>query len=520
MSDQDPSRTDPVPPRKGEDPASPEPEAPESEDVGEAAPAEVEGEEDFAAMLESYADRMNEDLQVGDKISVTVLSMGEESTFVDTGTKIDGVVETAELLGDDGRPACGEGDRLELYVVHAGESEIRLSRALAGVGGLEQLRGAQAAEIPVQGKVLEAVKGGFRIEALHHRAFCPVSQMDVRYVEEPAAYVGETFAFLVMRVEDRGRNIVVSRRKLLEREQEKARDRFLETVRVDDVVEGTVVRVMPYGAFVELVPGVEGMVHVSELSWGRVGHPGEVVSVGERMPVQVLSMEKEKGKGRLKIALSRRKLASDPWDTVGDRLRAGDHIEGTVTRCADFGAFVEIFPGVEGLVHISELSYVRRVIKAEDEVRPGQVVTAVVKDVDVEKRRISLSVRDAEGDPWEEVGRKIKVGQTVTGTVERRQPFGLFVQIAPGITGLLPKSKIARSAESARIESLREGASLPVVVEEIHPRDRKITLAPGDAAEAQDWQRYAGSVSGKPSGGGMSDLAEKLKQALGEKNRS
>lgn len=480
--------------------------------------AEEEEEESFAQMLESYTDRMVENLAVGDKVEGTILSISEDSVFVDTGTKIDGVVEANELFDEEGNMPHAVGDALTLYVVAANESEIRLSRAMTGAGGLEELQRARQARLPVQGKVLETCKGGFRVETMHRKAFCPVSQMDIRYVENPEIYVGETLDFLVERIEDRGRNVVVSRRKVLEREREAAQSEFRRTASAGDVLEGTVTRIMPYGAFVEVAPGVEGMVHVSELGWSRVDRPEDVVGTGERLRVQIKGIETDEKSGRMKISLSCKDLQADPWEGIAEKVREGDRLQGTVTRCMDFGAFVEVLPGVEGLVHVSEMSYLRRVHRPEDMVQPGDSVSVAVKEVDAAKRRISLSMRDAEGDPWARVSEKYPVGKTATGTVEKRQPFGLFVQLEPGITGLLPKSKIARSPEQPRIESLKEGDRLAVVVEEIHPADRKITLAPGDAAEDGDWKRYS-SPDAQAKGGGMGVMAEKLQQAMRRRDR-
>jgi small subunit ribosomal protein S1 len=476
-----------------------------------------EEEENFAQMLESYTDRMSETLRVGDQVNGKILSISDESVFVDTGTKIDGAVDAQELLDGEGNLPYAVGDDLTLFVVAASESEIRLSRAMTGAGGVEELQQARQSGIPVQGKVIETCKGGFRVETMHRKAFCPVSQMDLRYVDNPEAFVGETYDFLIERIANRGRNIVVSRRRVLEREQEAAVAAFRQTAAEGDVLEGTVTRIMPYGAFVELVPGVEGMVHVSELGWSRVGRPEDVVQTGERIRVQIKSIETDPESAKMKISLSRKQLQSDPWENIGEKVREGDRLQGTVTRCVDFGAFVEIFPGVEGLVHVSEMSYVRRVNKPEDVVHAGQLVSVAVKEVDAQRRRISLSIRDAEGDPWAQVADKYTVGRTVTGTVEKRQPFGLFVRLEPGITGLLPKSKLHRFSDPGRIESLKEGERLVVVVEEINPADRKITLGPGDAQEAGDWQRY--SPSSGEGGRSMGLLAEKLQQAMHRKER-
>ena len=209
-----------------------------------------------------------------------------------------------------------------------------------------------------------------------------------------------------------------------------------------------------------------------------------------------------------------RQLDSDPWDTVSEKICPGDKVIGKVTRCMKFGVFVEIVPGIEGLVHISEMSYVKRVINPEDVVTPGEKVSVLVKELDAKGRRISLSIRDAQGDPWLEVSDKFSVGQIVKGTLEKKEKFGYFVSLAPGITGLLPKSKIKEAEKPGLIEQLKVGDSLAVAVEGIHPRERKITLAPGDSKDEGAWKNFSQAETPMPK----SDFAEKLQQAMVSKN--
>jgi small subunit ribosomal protein S1 len=329
-----------------------------------------EGEESFADLFESYSAGMNDNIRVGDQIRGRIISIGTSNVFVDTGTKVDGVVEKSELLDDDGQLPLVEGDELDLYVVAADESEIRLSRAMSGIGGLNMLRDAWEQRIPVEGKVAAAIKGGFQVEVTKQRAFCPISQMDVTYVEDPEVFVGQTFPFLITRFEERGRNIVVSRREILQKEMEASRKAFMEQLDEDAVFEGTVVRILPFGAFVSLAPGVEGLVHISELSWSRLDTPEQAVKVGDRLQVKLLGVKDGDKPGTKKISLSVKQAMGDPWADAPNRVGVGDKLMGKVTRCASFGAFIELFPGIEGLVHISEMSYTRRVMRPEEVVAP------------------------------------------------------------------------------------------------------------------------------------------------------
>jgi small subunit ribosomal protein S1 len=474
---------------------------------------DVFDEESFADLLNAYEAGSEAALQIGEKIRGQIISIGKDLVFVDTHTKIDGVVDRAELVDEDQKLPYREGDILELYIVS--ESEIRLSRAMSGIGGLNLLKEAYQKSVPVEGKIKATCKGGFEVEVMQRRAFCPISQIDVKHVENPEGYVGETTQFLITRLEDRGRNIVLSRRQLLNREQEKSRKDFLEQLQVDSLLDGSVTKVMPFGAFVELAPGVEGMIHVSELSWSKIESPQQIVAVGDRVRVKVIGVESGERSGKGKISLSVKQRGEDPWNTVTDRFAEGDRVEGVVTRCTKFGAFVEIAPGIEGLVHISEMSYLKRVVSPEDIVGPGDAVAVMIKEINPQKRRLSLSIRDAEGDPWVNVTEMFTVGQSVQGVIEKKETFGYFVTLAPGITGLLPKSKIRQADKSAAIDSLKEGREIAVVVEEIQPQARKITLSPGNLREERDWQAYT-----KTSGRSLGSLGDKLQQALADRKKS
>ena len=472
--------------------------------------SETNGEKDnFETLLEAYSSRMTKDIQVGDKVRGEIIAIGKDTVFVDTGTKIDGLVEKTELLDDDGQLPYKEGDTLELFAVSLTGSEIRLSRALSGIGGIAALEDAFENEIPVEGTVKDQIKGGFHVEIMQRRAFCPISQMDLRFVENAIDYVGETYLFLITEFEEDGRNIVISRRKLLEKEQEKGRKAFFGEIAAGAQMEGRITKLMPFGVFVELFPGVEGMIHLSELSWSRVEKPDEIVAAGDVIPVKVIGIQKGEHPEQVKIALSMKQVTGNPWETVNDGFTEGDTLTGKVTRCKNFGAFVEIAPGIEGLVHISEMSYRKRILKPEDVVNPGETVSVVVKEIDAVKRRISLSIKDAEGDPWLDVQEKYHVGQVVEGNIEKKEPFGYFVTLAPGITGLLPKSGIKKSPQPSMIEKLKPGNTITVVIEQLKPDERRITLGPGDSRDEGDWRGFA-----KDTQKSLGSLGEKLQQAL------
>lgn len=472
--------------------------------------------ESFEDMLDAYDSGMSDSIRVGDKIRGEIISVGHDTVFVSTGSKIDGAVEKQELLDEFGELPCKPGDVLELYVVSQDENEIRLSRAISGIGGLNMLQDAFESSVPVEGKVSGTCKGGFHVEILKRRAFCPISQIDSKYVEAPDDYVGQTFEFLIKRIEENGKNIVVSRRDLIEREQKAAREEYMKTLEVGAVLDARIANIMPYGAFAELCPGVEGMIHISEMSWSRAEHPDEIVRADETVRVKVIGMEETEKPGVTKISLSMKQVTGDPWEQDDIGFKAGQKARGRVTLCAAFGAFVELVPGIEGLVHISEMSYKKRVLKPEDIVQPGDAVDVLVKDVDRERRRISLSIRDAEGDPWIGVQKKYPVGTAVEGHVEKREKFGIFVTLEPGVTGLLPKSKIGESANPKAIEKLGEGDAVTVMVASVNPGERKISLEAGDSAKSDDWKKYSSPKSGTQASS-LGSLGEKLQQALNSK---
>lgn len=511
-------------PSPGQSPQEPHVESPAAE-APAAASADSE-EENFAAMFEASESEGHSALKVGDKVRGPIIAVTKDAVFVDAGAKIDGVADKEELLDANGEFPYQPGDELELYVVRFSGGELRLSKVVSGEGGLAMLEEAFHSKMPVQGKVKGACKGGYNVQVMGRRAFCPISQIDTQYVEDPEIHVGQEYAFQVITFEEKGRNVVLSRRKLLEVEQQEAAEQFQQDMQPGDVMQGKVTRIKPFGVFVELVPGVEGMVHVSELGWSRVAQPQDVVSEGELLQVKVLSIEPDPKRKGLRIALSVKQALADPWDTVGQSFSPGDVIQGTVVRLAPFGAFVELLPGVEGLVHISEMSYTRRVLKPEELVNPGDAVQVTVKDVDLEQRRIGLSLRDAQGDPWSTAHERYAPGTVLTGTLEKREQFGLFVNLEPGVTGLLPKSLMSKAADPASLDALKPGDSLQVRVDALDQDARKATLAPAEVREDEnrDWRKEMPAQpqdSGPASGGGAGglNLGDKLQDALARKNK-
>jgi small subunit ribosomal protein S1 len=353
-------------------------------------------DDDFAKLLNEY-DQKRRDPRVGEVVRGKVISIGQDAVFVDLNAKSEGMIELAELRDDQGKLLVKPGDTVEARVVEAAGGKagcivLRKTGLGRGAEAKAELELAAQNGIPVEGVVSAVNKGGVEVQVAGVRAFCPISQLDIRHVEDPAPYVGHRYSFRITRYEPgpRGRdaNIVLSRRALLE---EEAKAKAVETralLKVGAVLKGTVTSLKDYGAFVDL-GGVEGMLHVSELGHIRVQHPKDVLSVGQVLEVQILKMEKDR------ISLSLKSLAADPWADVADRFPAGTKAPGTVVRVEPFGAFVELAPGVEGLIHVSELAAGRRVNHAREVVKIGQGVEVTILSVDHERHRLSLSLAAA-----------------------------------------------------------------------------------------------------------------------------
>ena len=467
----------------------------------------------FAELFESYDSKIGQELNDGDMVEGEIISIGEARVYVDTGTKSDGVVEKIELLDENGEFLFKAGDRVKLYVVSSSESEIILSKAISGAGKANMLKDASQSRTPVEGKVTEVIKGGFSVDILGKRAFCPVSQMDVKYVEIQEEYVGHTYHFLITKFEEGGRNIVVSRRDLLNEEIKEQQKLFFDKVKEGEIVRGVVTKLMPFGAFIELTPGVEGMAHISELSWSHLEKPEEVVQPGDSVNVKLLKIEPSEKSSNLKISLSMKQTSSNPWDSIETTFNTGDQVTGKVVRLASFGAFVQIAPGVDGLVHISEMSHTKRILRSEDVVQKDELIQVVIKSIDMDSKRISLSIKDALGDPWTGVTTKYEINSIVQGILEKKEQFGLFINLEPGVTGLMPSSNIKSAAKSQDFEKLKPGDHVSIMIQQVDEDQRRITLTSPDQKEGDNWKQFADSKNSQ-SLGTMGDL---LKKAMEKK---
>ncbi len=473
---------------------------------------ENEEEKSFAELFESFDTKISHELNQGDKVEGEIISIGDKSIYIDTGTKSDGVVGKEELLDENGEFLYKIGDKVSLYVVSLSESEIILSKALSGAGKATMLNDASRNGTPVEGKITGVIKGGFSVDIMGKRAFCPVSQIDVKYVENQEEYVGKTHHFLITRFEEGGRNIVVSRRDLLNEEIKEKSKAYFEKTKEGDIVQGIVTKLMSYGAFVELIPGVEGMLHISELSWSRIENAKEIVKPGDVVTVKILKIEPSSQSDTFKISLSMKQTSSNPWDSMENTFNTGDQVSGKVVRLTSFGAFVEIMPGVDGLVHISEMSHTKRVLRPDDVVQTGDRVQVVIKSIDMDSKRVSLSIKDALGDPWTGASAKYEINSIVEGHLEKREKFGLFITLEPGVTGLMPSSNISKAANASDFEKLKPGSRVTVMIQEVDEEKRRLTLTSPDQKEGDNWKQFANSKKSTPIGTMESVFLEAMKK--------
>lgn len=432
-----------------------------------------EMEESFEKMLAEH-DSQRSSLEKGQKISGVIISINGDTVFIDLGLKEDGLMDIQDLPDKADGVKAGPGDRVEGFITDISSQGIRIARSMSGAG-IAALEDAKEAGIPVEGRVKGPCKGGYQVEIFGKTAFCPGSQMEAGLTEEELS--GKVLQFLVTRIENNGRNIVVSRRALLDRERKENLEKILATVHPGDIIDGKVSRLTPFGAFIELAPGVEGLAHVSELCWSRINTPEEALSKGDNVRVKVLDITEDEKK-HTRISLSCKQAIQDPWTTASNQFKAGDVVSGKVVRFAPFGAFVEIIPGIDGLIHLSEMSWEKRINKPEEALELNQSVQVKIKEVNPDSRRISLSLKDAIGDPWEMLPEKLTKDAVVTGRVESRSPHGLFISLYPGITGLLPASAIKNSPLAQKLNKLESGSEIEVKIQNIDSASRRISLVP------------------------------------------
>jgi len=429
-----------------------------------------------AAEANSFAEAFEASLNFktpaqGELLRGQIVSISGDDAFVSYGGPSEAVMAAAELDGLD------VGDTVEGTVIRTAP-DIRISRKLArGKASLDQLRQIYEARLPVEAKVAARNKGGFDVNIGGLRAFCPLSQIALGKIDNPDAFIGQSLEFRVTELSDDGRRIVVSRAALLKEQNAAKAEETRKAIVPGAELTGTVKTLTPFGAFIDL-GGIDGLLHVSEMSRRRVTDPKEFVSVGQQVRVKVIKVEND-GK---RISLSMKDQEPDPWADVADRHPVGSAFSGTIVRSTDFGLFVELEPGIDGLVHFSQLPFGIR--QGDPSIAIGSHVTGWVREVDPSKKRLSLSLREvAVSDPWENVSQRYPIGKVVEATVDHGGAPGIFVQLEPGLTGLIPNSEITVPPGADPSKAFQSGEKLLVRIMSVDPQRKRMSLS-HDAAKA------------------------------------
>jgi small subunit ribosomal protein S1 len=439
--------------------------------------------------------------EVGELLRGAIVSIQGDDAFVSYGGPSEAVMATAELDGLE------IGDEVEGTVVKS-TPDIRISRKLAkGKASLEQLRQMYENRLPVEGKVSGRNKGGFEVNVSGLRAFCPLSQIALGKIENPDAFVAQSFEFRVTELSDDGRRIVVSRAALLKEAAAARAEEARKQIVPGAELSGRVKTLTPFGAFIDL-GGVDGLLHVSEMSRRRVTDPKELVGIGQEVHVRVIKVEND-GK---RISLSMKEFEADPWSDVEERFAPGTPFTGRIVRSTDFGFFVEVEPGLDGLVHVSQLPI--GVKPSDATVGIGQAVSGWVREVDASKKRLSLSLREvAVSDPWENASQKYPIGKVVETTIDHVGQPGLFVQLEPGLVGLVPNSEIANDVASI----VKPGDKLVVRVMSVDPSRKRISLSYDAAKAAAEREEYSKFIDEQREGEGESAMALAFRRAMEKK---
>ena len=415
----------------------------------------------------------------------TVIAADKKEVIVNIGYKSDGIIPASEFRYN---PDLKVGDKVEVYVENQEDTkgQLVLSHKKARLSkSWERVNAALENEEIIQGYIKCRTKGGMIVDVFGIEAFLPGSQIDVHPIRDYDVFVGKTMEFKVVKINQEFRNVVVSHKALIEQELEQQRKEIIGKLEKGQILEGTVKNITTYGVFVDL-GGVDGLIHITDLSWGRVSDPHEVVSLDQKINVVILDFDEEKKR----IALGLKQLTPHPWDALDPNLKVGDHVKGKVVVMADYGAFVEIAPGVEGLIHVSEMSWSQHLRSAQDFMKVGDEVEAVVLTLDRAERKMSLGIKQLKEDPWEAIEVKYPVGSKHTAKVRNFTNFGIFVELEEGVDGLIHISDLSWTKKIKHpSEFTAVGATLDVVVLEIDKENRRLSLG-HKQLEKNPWDEY------------------------------
>ena len=488
---------DAVPLTEGEAPAD---EAADVEDVAAAAPEEPPEPMSPEALEEAY-DNSIKAFTDGEIVKGTVVNVSRDEVLIDIGFKSEGYIPAEEFGGRRSDvPPVNVGDVIDVFIVRRedAEGQIVLSKKIADQTLIwDEISTAHETGGPVDGRITERIKGGLRVSVGSLRGFLPASQVEIRPIQNLERYVGQSFPMKVISLSKRRHNIVLSRRAWLEAEIERKKAEVLNSLEVGQLIPGVVKNITAFGAFVDL-GGVDGLLHKTDMSWRRIHHPSEVVTPGQEVEVVVLSI----GKDNEKISLGLKQKTEDPWADVEDKYPIGSTVRGKVVNIVNYGAFLQLEEGVEGLIHVSEMAWTRRNVAPSRIVNKGQEIEALVLEISRDDKRISLGLKQLQQNPWEVLAEKYPAGTKVTGRIRNLTPFGAFVEIESGIDGLIHTSDLSWTKRGSAKPALKEGKEIEVVVLHIDPEERRVSLGlkqtqPDPWAEVPEKYKVGTIVRGK-----------------------
>ena len=428
------------------------------------------GGESFAELFATSERAMKE----GEVVRGTVLGIDGENVHVDVGFKSEGSIPLWELMDDNGKVLVKPGDILDVLIEEVEDADGRIALSKEKADRLkiwDEISRAFEADESVEGHIVSRVKGGLSVD-IGVKAFLPGSQVDLRPVRNLESLIGERLAFKIIKFNKRRGNIVLSRRALLEKERARQRTETLTTLEVGQIVDGVIKNLTDYGAFIDL-GGIDGLLHVTDMSWGRVNHPSEIFQVGDQIKVKVLKFDPESER----VSLGLKQIQPDPWVDAAHKYPIGKRVRGKVVSLADYGAFLELEAGIEGLVHVSEMSWTKRVKHPSKVVTAGDMVEAIVLDIDEMSRKISLGMKQIEPNPWSLIEEKYPVSTKVRGVVRNITNFGLFIGLEEGIDGLVHVSDISWTEQIKHPgEKFKKGDELDAIVLKIDKENEKFSL--------------------------------------------
>jgi small subunit ribosomal protein S1 len=474
-----------------------------------------EQEENFAAMFEKSS--MGERLSPGQKVKAKVVSISGELVYIDLGGKSEGAVALAEFMDEHGVSRVHEGDKIEVFFVTVQDGVMKLTTLIGGYSALtlQSISDAYEAGVPVNGEVKREIKGGFEISVGGVKGFCPFSHIDIKGGHEDNGYPGLTFPFKVLEYGEEGRKIVLSRRALLEQEIQAKIEKLKEGLAVGKDVAAKIKSIQSFGAFVDL-GGIDGLIPVSEISWDRSVNPKDILFIGQDITAKVISLDWEKNR----IALSLKAGQPDPWISAAEKYPVDSRISGTIVRLSPFGAFVRLEPGIDGLVHISNLGAGRRINHPKEIVQTGQLVEVYVLSVDQQNRKIALSMQ-----PKVEPVKIVLpgVGEILSGIVEKVMPFGVFLTINGNIKGLVPNMETGTPPGTDLKRAFPPGTEIQVTVIEVDTAHSKVRLSRKAVLEKtvqDEFNEYKESINNStgPSGS-LGSFGDMLKAKLEEKKQ-